>query len=294
MAYAWLSRSSVALSLALGVLGGLVGAPRLTGQSFTSALQSPTFTFTTPGVHEVTLEVCNAGGCHQVTKSITVLDPTPVIDSAVVGPLIVEAGKLVRLTGSGHGQPPLGYSWSVALGTSILPGPMVAQATGTTAWWDTRGMAPGTYAVQLDLRNGVGTLASSVPALVVVVPEAGSGFYTVTPCRLLDTRQAGGALATGAVRQIAAAGGACGIPAGAEAISANVTAVGPTGQGHVMVYPGNYPRPGTSTVNFGAGQTRANGVILPLSSDGNASLAVEAVLTTGDVNLLIDVNGYFL
>jgi PKD repeat protein len=295
LASRWLSRSSVALLLACGTLvsvpGG--GAP-LAAQ--TSTERNPTFVFSSPGAKQVTLEVCNEAGCNQVTKTVTVLDPTPVVDAAVVGPVVVEAGRLVRLAGLGHGQPPLGYTWRAAQGISIATGTPVLQASGPLVWWDTNGLAPGVYAVQLDLSNGVGTVASSLPTLVTVLPQVGASFYTVPPCRLLDTRSASvvGALTAGAVRMVQVTG-RCGIPAGAEAISVNVTAVGPTAAGHVTVYPGNYPRPVASTLNFGAFQTRANDAILALASDGTGTLAAEGVVVSGGtVHLLIDVNGYFL
>lgn len=295
MAYRWLSRSSVALLLACGTLlsvpGG--GGARLSAQ--TSTEQNPTFAFSSPGEKQVTLEVCNEAGCNQVTKTVIVLDPTPVIDAAVVAPVAVEAGRLVRLAGLGHGQPPLAYTWRVAEGISIATGTPVQQASGPLVWWDTHGLAPGVYAVQLDLSNGLGTVASSLPTLVIVLPQVGAGFFTLAPCRLLDTRSAfAGALTAGAVRTVQATG-ECGIPAGAEAISVNVTVVGPTAAGHVTVYPGNYPRPVVSTLNFGAFQTRANDAILALASDGTGTLAAEAaVVGGGSIHLLIDVNGYFL
>jgi hypothetical protein len=288
------SWSSVVFSLAAGGLS-LLGVA-LPASAQTSTERNPVFTFSTPGIKQVTLESCNQAGCTQVTHNVTVLDPAPVIDSAAVGPLAIEAGRLVKLTGSGHGQPPLGYNWRVAQGTGIPLGASVTEAPGATAWWDTSGMAPGVYSVQLDLSNAVGPTASSVPALVTVLPAAGSDFYTVTPCRAYNSRTADdGALASGALRLIDVAAAGCGIPAGAEAISANVTVVGPTGTGHLLLYPGNYPKPATSTVNFAAGQTRANDAILPLASDGTGTLAAEPfVLGGGSVHVLLDVNGYFL
>ncbi len=121
-------------------------------------------------------------------------------------------------------------------------------------------------------------------------------FFTVTPCRLVDTRNAAGAyggpaLAAGALRDFTLAG-RCGIPAGATALSLNVTVVSPTGAGFVRFSPDCQP-PLTSTINFSAGQTRANNAILPLSDQG--VLTANAVLTgnSGTVHVLIDVNGYF-
>ena len=285
-------RLSAVLLLACSVLAL---PSRLAGQTATSTLQNPTVTFTSPGAKEVFLQVCNTSGCSNIVKTVTVLDPTPVIDSMVVGPVLVEAGKLVRLTGTGHGKPPLAFGWNVVAGVVFLGAPKVAQPAGATTWWDTTGQLPGAYLVNLDLRNAAGTKVSSQPLAVTVLPEAGAGFYSVTPCRVLDTRLGGsGALGSGAVRAIDVAGSGCGIPAGAEAISANVTVVSPTGSGFLAIFPGNYPMPATSTINFRANQVRANNAILPLASDGTGTLAAAASLSDGgSVHLLIDVNGYF-
>jgi len=95
-------------------------------------------------------------------------------------------------------------------------------------------------------------------------------------------------------RVVQAAAGTCGIPPTAKAISANVTAVDATGTGNISLYPGNYPKPVTSTLHFTAGVSRANNAILPLASDGTGRLAAAATVSdSGTVNLLIDVNGYF-
>ena len=75
---------------------------------------------------------------------------------------------------------------------------------------------------------------------------------------------------------------------------ANVTAVAPSGAGHVTVFPGNYPAPATSSINFNAGTTRANHAILQLATDGTGTLAATANLAGGgNVHLVVDVTGYF-
>ena len=74
----------------------------------------------------------------------------------------------------------------------------------------------------------------------------------------------------------------------------NVTVVDPTNSGFVSLYPGNYPIPSTSTLNFGPGQTRTNNAILPLSSDGSGTLAAQPSVTgKGNLQLVVDANGYF-
>ncbi len=120
-------------------------------------------------------------------------------------------------------------------------------------------------------------------------------FYTVPPCRLVDTRTPGSgpALSPASPRLLQVAS-LCGIPTTAKMVMANVTVVGATGDGHLQAWPADQPKPITSVINFSAGQTRANNAILPLSSDGLGMLAVQPVVVGGGtVQLVIDVSGYF-
>jgi hypothetical protein len=123
------------------------------------------------------------------------------------------------------------------------------------------------------------------------------GFHTLTPCRILDTRNPSGlyggpALASGASRVILAAG-RCGVPATAKALAVNVTAVAPPGAGHVSFFPDTGAPAATSTMNFNGGQTRANNAVLMLSPTGSGNLVVQAVSPAGSVHVLLDVSGYF-
>jgi Phosphate-induced protein 1 conserved region len=125
---------------------------------------------------------------------------------------------------------------------------------------------------------------------------APSSFYTVPPCRLIDTRNpagpAGGpALQAGLTRTFALAG-SCGIPAGAKALSVNVTVTQPAAAGHLTAYAADEQPGGTSTINFSAGQTATNNALLRLSGDGSGAIAVTTA-TAGTVQMILDVNGYF-
>lgn len=280
------------MSRAIAVLRGAVpfvlwaglASPLLAG---TSTEQNPTATFSTWGPHEVTLTVCNVWDCHSITKTVTVLDPRPAVTSSTVWVTSVEAGQAVPLTGAGSGQPPLGYTWQVYQGTSLIQ-----ELPGASAWWPTGGMAPGLYTAVLRITNASG-LAESVPKTVLVVPPTALDFHTLTPCRAFDTRY-GSPLGSGTAKTLSLADN-CGIPAGARAIAANVTVPDPATSGNVSLYPGNYPPLATGTVHFKAGKTIANGAILPLSTDGTVSLAALASLSTGStVNLVLDVSGYFV
>jgi hypothetical protein len=133
-----------------------------------------------------------------------------------------------------------------------------------------------------------------------VANSAGPGdYYTLTPCRLLDTRLAPGMYGGPAVlpgHRVLVATDQCGIPAAAKALMVNITAIDPGATGHLRVFPGNLPGnagPGAATtVSFSAGITRANNAAVMLSSSGSGAFGVAN--TTGvPVHVAIDVYGYF-
>jgi hypothetical protein len=121
-----------------------------------------------------------------------------------------------------------------------------------------------------------------------------TSYYTVTPCRVYDSRDAGlggpTALAAGTDTTIVV-GGYCSVPATAKAVSLNMTVVSPSTGGHLRLYPSGTPRPTTSSINYAEGQTRANNAVVSLGADG--ALIVYVNQPSGTVHVVIDVNGYF-
>ncbi len=121
----------------------------------------------------------------------------------------------------------------------------------------------------------------------------GSGFTALSPTRVFDTRpdQAQGAVAVakqayGDLRVKIT--GAAGVPmSGVDAVSLNVTVVGPVGSGFVTVYPCG-DRPLTSSLNYVAGEITPNAVIAPVSPDGEVCF-----YSSVDAHLIADVNGWF-
>jgi hypothetical protein len=119
----------------------------------------------------------------------------------------------------------------------------------------------------------------------------------VTPCRVLDTRNANGPLGgpalsgSGAQRTFTVAG-TCGIPTSARTISVNLTVTQPAAAGNLGLFPGDGTPTGTSSINFAAGQTRANNAMLSLATDGTGSFGVQNN-AAGTVHFILDVNGYF-
>jgi hypothetical protein len=115
-------------------------------------------------------------------------------------------------------------------------------------------------------------------------------FYTVAPCRLIDTR-GGMSLASQQEANFTVAG-ACGVPSSAKAVAVNFTAVSPTGQGHLSAYAAQSFHPPTSVLNFRAGQTRANRAIVSVPFSGILSVS-PVIAGGGSTHLIIDVCGYF-
>jgi M6 family metalloprotease-like protein len=120
-------------------------------------------------------------------------------------------------------------------------------------------------------------------------------FYTVAPCRVLDSRDIAGPwggtpLAAGQERSLTV-GGACGIPVTAQAVSINITAVNATAGGHLRIFPVGTPRTTIPVLNFRAGQTQANNAIVLLGSA--AAVTVFSGQSAGTVHVVVDVNGWF-
>jgi hypothetical protein len=121
-------------------------------------------------------------------------------------------------------------------------------------------------------------------------------FYTLMPCRVVDTRgsvgQYGGpALLAGADRTFVFSG-QCGIPPSAFAVALNVVAVQPTdGPGFFTLFPGGTVQPLASTINYNAGNIRANNAITPMGT--LKDITVHCQQGTGTAHMVIDINGYF-
>jgi hypothetical protein len=72
----------------------------------------------------------------------------------------------------------------------------------------------------------------------------------------------------------------------------NLTVTQPVAAGSLTLYPGNGIPTGTTSINFSAGQTRANNAMLYLATDGTGSFGVEND-SVGSAHFILDVNGYF-
>ena len=115
-------------------------------------------------------------------------------------------------------------------------------------------------------------------------------FVPITPCRLADTRKTTPLTAAQTKTfPVHGTNGDCTIPAGASAISGNITITDPTDDGFLTVAPaggvGN-----SSNLNWLRGQSPTpNAFTTALSAGG----AIDVRNDRGTVNVIIDINGYY-
>lgn len=150
----------------------------------------------------------------------------------------------------------------------------------------------------------VGGLAAAVALGGLGVVSAGTSgpapaFTAISPCRLIDTRPGDvnvGPRSTPLQEaeevnvKVHGANGRCSIPASATAITANVVAVGPSAPSFLSIWPADTSNPGTSSLNYVAGQAPTpNTISVALSAAGSITLFNRF----GTVDVVIDISGYY-
>lgn len=130
-------------------------------------------------------------------------------------------------------------------------------------------------------------------------------YVPVTPCRLFDTRLAGGQIAANTVRSFDVTavsdfsfqGGAannCEVGAAGSFAAAeiNFTVVAPASAGYITAFPFAGTQPLASTLNYEAGAVRGNDVVVKL--DQGASANELSVYTFAATHLVGDIVGYYI
>ncbi|TAM57091.1 MAG: hypothetical protein EPN50_09485 [Chloroflexota bacterium] len=188
------------------------------------------------------------------------------------------------------------------------------------------GAATATLGAPLRIEQGLGTYAgtrwgdyvllSRDPAEPTAIwqadeyPTAGGGWATTvsqllvaatyvalpSPARILDTRAAvglSGPFVDHRPRTFQVTGRG-GVPAGAVAITGNLTVTGQQAAGYVSLTPTPLTSPPTSTLNFPLKDNRANGVTTPLGLGGTLSATYVGGGAASSTQLVFDVTGYFV
>jgi len=155
----------------------------------------------------------------------------------------------------------------------------------------------------LRTHSSSGGATMSPGSSAIAVGAANLVLTPVTPCRIVDTRVAGGALVAGSTRHFAsnniggdfsAQGGTgfsdCGIPADPPVVLLRLTTINGGGYGTLTLYPYGAARPATPSLKYaGTGQ------LLMTEAVGNATgLAQDfSVYSTAATHLVIEIVGYY-
>jgi hypothetical protein len=130
----------------------------------------------------------------------------------------------------------------------------------------------------------------------------GLKFYPLNPGRIMDTRA--GVVLSGLTGPFVGSTGTTntrtldtdghwGIPADAKAITGNLAITAPAKAGHITIMLATTD-PQTASLNFPAGDTRSNGITVPVTNPGGDLLMHYHTSTNGGtVHLILDATGYF-
>jgi hypothetical protein len=148
------------------------------------------------------------------------------------------------------------------------------------------------------------------PALRSSIPPAAPGvvvqseFVAIDPCRVVDTRAAAaGPMRNRIVRAFEVAGtagfptqggktGGCGIPAGASAVTASITATAVQSTGFLRVWAEDAPEPSATVLNYARlGGGMSVGATVPIGQGTDTGILAKAY--GGTTHLVVDVFGYF-
>jgi hypothetical protein len=161
------------------------------------------------------------------------------------------------------------------------------------------------------LSVAAGSLSGSASTSVFSAGTPATTYTATDPHRVLDTRPTAasgnptniglvGSFTAGTVRSFGVAnvhyvkgGSAIAVPAGATAVTGNLTIVNETASGLVALGPTMTPTGEVTTINFVKGDIRANNVTVGLAPDGSLSAVFRSSTVGATIHLIFDVTGYF-
>lgn len=257
-------------------------------------------------------------GCNDTPGAFVSLPPTRILDTrygtgAPAGK--VSAGGVLEVDIAGHGGVPDNGAAAVVLNVTVTqPGAGgyltvfpsgQAPPLASNLNFMTGQTIPNLVTVKLGGNGHLSFKNGSLGGVHVLADVAGfflageasspGAFVPLSPTRLLDTRIGTGAPAG----KVAGNGvlalqvtGAGGVPlTGVSAVVLNVTVTQPGSSGYITVFPTGTTAPLASNLNFTAGQTIPNLVIVKLGTGGKVSLKNTS---SAGSHLIADVAGYYL
>jgi hypothetical protein len=242
----------------------------------------------------------NAGGYNSLT-------PARLLDTRTgVGCTTLTTGSVcdLQVTGAG-GVPAVGVSAVVlnATATNTSAGgfftlypSLTTKATVSNVNWAAGWTVPNRVIVgvgtngKVSIFNGNGSADAVIDVSGYFTNSTATGkFFTpLNPVRALDTRTAGGTLGPNGNGFLQVTGNNT-VPAGATAAFFNTTVTNTTASSALVVYPGGGTKPGSSDLNWVAGQTIPNSTVATLSASGGISF----YNFVGSTDVVFDLSGYF-
>jgi hypothetical protein len=264
-------------------------------------------------VHSIPAASTTVGGTYHPLQPARILDTrdgTGGVPKAPIGP-----GGQLAVTIAGAGLVPVSGAAAVVLNVTVTnttaPSYLtvfpagVGQPLASNLNWVAGQTVPNLVEVPVGTGGQV-VVFNSAGSTDVVFDVAGyytaagaaspgpDGYYNpVVPGRLLDTRSGTGApagkLGQGATLNLQVTGQGP-IPAsGVEAVVMNLTVTNANAPSFLTAWPTDSPKPLASNLNFVAGQTVANRVVVPVSATGRVSI----YNASGSTDVVADVNGWF-
>ena len=167
--------------------------------------------------------------------------------------------------------------------------PFVASLNDTTGT-----TAANAVVVPAGTNGDVNVFATDATDLVIDVdgyfaPQGPGGlsFYTMTPCRVLDSRLPAGTPPFSTTRDINVTASPCSVPNAARAFVFNATVVPAGPLGFITMWPQGQSQPLAATLNAVDGAITNNMAIVPTT---NGSISV---FPSGSTYLVLDIFGYF-
>jgi hypothetical protein len=124
---------------------------------------------------------------------------------------------------------------------------------------------------------------------------SGATYHALTPTRILDSRDGtglSGKFSSHVARTFGVTGHG-GVPAGATAVTGNLTVTQQTSLGYLSIGPNAQNDPTSSTLNFPLGYDLANAVTVGLDVNGGLSITYAAPTYGPSAHVIFDVTGYF-
>jgi hypothetical protein len=237
------------------------------------------------------------------SKSFVPVTPTRFVDTRQgLGGSYLHVGETLVMPVAGRSPVPPSGAVAVAINVTVTNPSSVGFLTVWPSGKDRPVASNLNYVAQETVANlvivGVGSNGAvniySQQATDVVVDVVGwfyAGFNPVTPARLMDTRHGLGGMVLGPHERrdllVQHQGGLPDSVIGAVAL--NVTVTEPTQAGFLTVWPSGVAQPLASNLNFVAGKTTPNAVVVGVGSGGWISL----YNSNGNSHVIVDVAGWF-